>query len=355
MTNFNLSSLPVFQEFETHLAQYGAHLRDNSPLPANLYSFEDLLGLLTVENHTLVLRKKSNTSPLSSRFYLERYCLSNYTKVIAAYCADQHLQTGYFPYPLVIALDHSQAQNNPIFLPLTILVNELDNPLIQVHHSQRQGDLDYECHVWLANEFRTLRLFSDEEKFNNFPYSVGSILVLHTKVGRLSPSAPWGSISSSVLVKLLDITEEGILISRITIQGTLEDSLTDFLQLPLENRYRFASMLQKVEESKPKLLPYSDFGVDYSMFNETHLLTGLSDKRDDQVLTHIYDGSEVKTYKLQEADLVYFCLKQNGIEVDRELFLKNNPHLSSLAWETVPHVNPHPILQEAVSDSCYLP
>lgn len=230
---------------------------------------------------------------------------------------------------LRIHLNNIYSKNPDLYCPLSFLAAQLGDNFI-LDCDDEAPDVDYAKHCYLAYASGLLKPRSLDEKKAIFPYGKGSVVCLHTKGGTVTPQSPYGYLSTTnVGVIQNDPAVEGIVkLLTYPLTGTIEDNAYDFTKLSHESRDIFQDLLDVKARPCPAQYALTDLGIDLAFFDEPYLLTGFSQMPFDKTEARVYTDEGIKALPLQEADLMYWILKEYQIPFDEERYFLDNPVLA---------------------------
>lgn len=351
-------SLPVFSTLRDYVQSYRDLPVDAEGLPDGLFSDDEFKSMVPVEDDVFVWRyakfqdyctRSGNYGLLSEANRKGGYCDLTMS-IMSRWSVYRTLGNPGYQRQLVIELDDIRCRDSNTYHPLALAVELLSDPMLSLVTKEVSPiDFDYGQHIYLSKKFGLGRHFTDSEKSSMNPFSVGSIVVVHTKSGQLTETFPWGKISSSKLCEVTDITPDGMYMRSLNITGTLEDRVTDFLRITPDHRSRFTDLLFPQEVGEPVFYSFEDIGLNLAMFTEPYLVTGLSSSLLETQTSMITHSGFLYPANFCEVDLVYWCLKQRNISFDEELFFKDNSPFTQedMSWNRIGEVLPKEMLDRA--------
>lgn len=236
--------------------------------------------------------------------------------------------------PMTLELDAIRTKDPATVFSLTILTRWIDREdFVLVTTSDGRSDSDYAMHRFLSQSFGLLRSYTLQEKLDHFPFPMGSVVSMFVKKGQLTDAAPWGNIDNQMLVKICDLDHERgkILLQNLRVNGTYENVVKDFFDLPDDNRLMFRDILNFAKPETPRWHDLRDFGLNLAMFNETYLLCELTSEKSPVWINA--EGS-LRLVEMSERDIAYWCLSQRDIDFDKEAF-KSFYELPDPLWDSI--------------------
>lgn len=175
---------------------------------------------------------------------------------------------------------------------------------------------NYECEV--ANKKKDYTL---EEKMNNLRkegVSEGMVMVLFER-SRFNKSNTSGRIENATLIRINEIVSDTIYFSKVRALRTREESKRDFEEIPIENRPAYYDILipqDSIIEEGTLLIRECGFGTYFN--TEKYLICPISTT--EMCTKLVSDGDRVFEKELNEAEAIYYTLRQNDAAIDFEKY-----------------------------------
>lgn len=327
--------MPLFQDKDTMLVQ----LRSLSWLPSgDLEPTHEaaLISYLGTPSGEVVLNTTDLDRYLQSRGDTGALVSYQKGKISWIRAAVEYLDTLPEVTSFVVVLDNLSSQD-PTIREGCFSMSRYGSYHYPIHVQTtltKESNLDYAHHCYLALHLGNLEPRTLEQRVEEFPYGKGSVVVLHIK-HQGTNQTPWGRIHRSVLVELLtDPDAQGTLRYRtLPIICTVEESVQDFAQLPLTNRFLFLDTVAFGSDlqSYSGTLNLMECGVDLSMHFEPFLITGLDGFHMDTTLVTTNEG--LTRMPLTDVEKTHWILRQRCIDFDEERFLQDYGTDSDLPWD----------------------
>ena len=165
--------------------------------------------------------------------------------------------------------------------------------------------------------------FSVEEKenfMNQLGFKEGMVLVLfERKTISESTKNTVGKIISSHLVRLDEVVNGRVYLTMLRCTRTYEEIAKDFMNIPENNRYLYLDLLDRYSSAyDTKEISLRDLGIGDRFYSESFLIDSIS--LDDYVTKLLSNDGVVFEESLNEAEAIYYTLKQNDAPIDYQLF-----------------------------------
>lgn len=148
----------------------------------------------------------------------------------------------------------------------------------------------------------------------------GSILMLVSRKG-MCENNRYGHITEAVVVRLDEIGDNFLGVTRIPLNKTKEENLQDYYDVDEDTREIFFDMVNKPPHLSSTELDLVGLGIANYFYDEEHFLLTLED---DSAYVHklITIDDVVTSVYMKQVDAIYWLLCQYELEFDRELFKK---------------------------------
>ena len=145
----------------------------------------------------------------------------------------------------------------------------------------------------------------------------GSLLVLWHRE-RMNENNPFGKIVSASIIRLDEIGDTYLGVTKISLNRTKEEVEADYYDIEESKRHLYVDLLDKKPYQEATELGIHSLGVDNYFYDEEDYITLLDDTAQVTKLVTI-DGEKVHV-EMSNTDAIYWLLRQYDIEFDRELF-----------------------------------
>lgn len=145
----------------------------------------------------------------------------------------------------------------------------------------------------------------------------GSMLVLWHRE-RMNENNPFGKIVSASVIRLDEIGDTYLGVTKISLNRTKEEVEADYYDIEESKRHLYVDLLDKKPYQEATELGIHSLGVDNYFYDEEDYITLLDDTAQVTKLVTI-DGEKVHV-EMSNTDAIYWLLRQYDIEFDRELF-----------------------------------
>lgn len=165
--------------------------------------------------------------------------------------------------------------------------------------------------------------FSVEEKenfMNQLGFREGMVLVLFERkpISETTKNTV-GKIISSHLVRLDEVVNGRVYLTMLRCTRTYEEIAKDFMNIPENNRYLYLDLLDRYSSAyDTKEISLRDLGIGDRFYAESFLIDSIS--LDDYVTKLLSNDGVVFEESLNEAEAIYYTLKQNDAPIDYQLF-----------------------------------
>lgn len=220
-------------------------------------------------------------------------------------------------------LDFEYSKNFRIFFRLLsfIMSSNLGRFIKLDIPKEDEATLSYLVFNYESEVSNKKREYTIEEKKANLVkvgVSEGMIMVLFER-SRFNKSNTSGRIENATLIRIDEIVSDTIYFSKVRAIRTREESKRDFEEIPIENRPAYYDILipqDSIMEEGTLHIRECGFG---SYFNiEPYLICPISTT--EMCVKLVSDGDRVYEKELNEAEAIYYTLRQNDAAIDFEKY-----------------------------------
>lgn len=208
-----------------------------------------------------------------------------------------------------------------------------ESVIMDIDFSDFSVDLDYSIFCnngFAAGRYKLWSISEKREFMSKCGFVEGAILVLWSRSG-MCPSNPIGKIVNSIIVKINEVTDNGVLYySTIPVNKTKEEVIADYAEIPDDKRYLFSDLLTSKPQVMEKHASLVNFGIDNYFYDEDTFLTKIGSG---EVVKRISIDDKTADVLMSEVDAIYWLLCQYEIDFDRELYKKMYKPNSDLLWD----------------------
>lgn len=240
--------------------------------------------------------------------------------------------------PLMIEFDIIASQCMLMFLPLLkvehILNKYWKSSPLEVKYdkytveTERKLDFEYKMFFDEAVESGQARFYSNDEKqelVKSLHLKKGTVVALYERC-RMSPYRSWGDIVNSKIAIYEGMDGNSILLRTLNISKTKEELENEMLDLTEEDRLLVSDMLFEKKTAPIRKYPLHTVGIEHCFCASSELSTDFEPyllfklNTENKVDLYIRKDGVLGTYRMSEAEAVYWILKEYEEEFDEKLY-----------------------------------
>lgn len=163
--------------------------------------------------------------------------------------------------------------------------------------------------------------YSVDEKLNfmnQYGIKEGMVIAYFERKG-INASNSLGKIDDAHIARVDEIVNGNIYLSLLRVQRTHEETLRDYYDIPKENRHLYDDLLEPHSSIYDNtVLSIRDCGVGSHFYREPIIIDTISTTA--MVTKLVSKDGETVSLSMNEAEAIYYTLKQNGASIDYDLY-----------------------------------